>query len=339
MLRMLLLAAPLLISLSCGSPYQPQTAIVDPGPPQRVPPTVRVLDPGLTPRAPLRYRVQPGQTEVLYVELVMLRALESNGQGASGGLPPIQLQVQMGPAQPTPEGFIRHPGQLTQVRLSKAADKMQPVAREQLERSLEPLLQLRGWSEMDAQGRIRRSQLEGAQGVPPRLLALLSNVRSALLTIPFPAEPVGVRARWEVDRRVELSGAWIDQSVTYDLTQMSEGTLKLQISANQSATPQPMQDATLDAYQASILGSAVVRLSNFTAYSEAEASSQMRVTTRAQGRPEQVRIDTRTAVRLYPAEEADSFEASGDPSAEEVEPAEDPRKVTDPGKQQLRWLK
>ncbi|MEM8606440.1 MAG: hypothetical protein AAGF92_05020 [Myxococcota bacterium] len=338
-MRLLVLTLGLAATVAaCAPKYQPQTALVDPGPPQRVPPEIRVLDPGVTPRAPLRYRVPSGQVETLYVELAMVRAVESHGEGATGGLPPIQIEVQMGPASQTPEGFIRHPVAITQIRLAKDADRMQPVAREQLEKSLEPLLQVRGWSEMDAQGRIRRSQFTGLENVQPRLASMLGNIRAALLTVALPAEPVGARARWEVDRRIQLSGAWIDQAVRYDLMERKGETLKLQISATQTGDSQPMGDVKLEAYQASILGSAVVRLDHFTPFSEADSTSQMRIEMPIEGRLEQVRIETKTAVRLYPADAADEFEtASG--VDEEPEPAEDPRKITDPGKQELRWLR
>lgn len=323
---------------ACAPKYQPQTALVDPGPPLRVPPEIRVLDPGVTPRAPLRYRVAPGEVETLYVELAMARSVESHGEGATGGLPPIQLEVRMGPASPTPEGYIRHPVAITQIRIAKAADRMDPVAREQLEKSLEPLLQVQGWSEMDAEGRIRRSEFSGLENVQPRLVSMLANVRSALLTVPFPAEPVGVRARWEVDRRLQLSGAWINQAVTYDLMKREGDTLTLQISATQSGAPQPMGDVKLEAYQASILGSAVVRLDHFTPFSEADSTSQMRIEMPVEGQLQLVRIETKTAVRLYPTDAAGQFDTAGEPE-EEPEPAQDPRKITDPGKQELRWLK
>lgn len=337
-MRVIALVVGLVAIVACKPKYQPQTALVDPGPPLRVPPDIRVLDPGVTPRAPLRYRVAPGQVETLYVEIAMARAVESHGESVTGGLPPIQLEVEMGPATPTPEGFIRHPVAITQIRLSKAADRMQPVAREQLEKSLEPLLQVRGWSEMDVQGRIRRSQFSGLDNVQPRLAAILGNIRAALLTVPFPDEPVGARARWEVDRRLQLSGAWIDQAVTYDLIKREGDTLTLQISATQSGAPQPMGDVKLEAYQASILGSAVVRLDHFTPFSEADSTSQMRIEMPVEGQMQLVRIETKMAVRLYPAEAAGQFDAPGE-APEEPEPAEDPRKITDPGKQQLRWLR
>jgi len=321
------------MAASCRPKYEPQTALVDPGPPQRVLPEIRVLDPGMAPRAPLRYSVSPGQTELLLIELVMLRAMEARGQGAEGALPPIQLEVKLGPAQPTPEGFIRHPVQVTQIRLSKQADRMDPSARERLEKSLEPLLRVRGWSEMDAQGRIRRGEFEGLQDIPPRLSAMLGNIRTALLTVPFPSEPLGVRARWEVDRKIQFSEVWVDQAVTYDLMERDENTLKLQISARQSAPPQSLGGRKLEGYQASVFGSSIVRLGFFTPFSEAESTSQMRVRQRVDGREELVRVETRTAVRLYPADAADDFEAAG----QEPEPAEDPRKVTNPAQQQLRW--
>ena len=60
MVRFALLAGLLLATASCKTQYQPQTVEVkDPGPPQRVLPTIRVLDAGMTPRAPLRPLLVP----------------------------------------------------------------------------------------------------------------------------------------------------------------------------------------------------------------------------------------------------------------------------------------
>ena len=133
MVRTLILVGLLLATTSCRTQYTPQTVeVADPGPPQRVLPTITVIDPGMTPRRPLRYRVAPGQTEMLYVELVRAEAMEARGQGAQTGMPPVQLEVKMGPASGTREGFIHHPVAFTQVRLSKAADQLSgpaPAAR------------------------------------------------------------------------------------------------------------------------------------------------------------------------------------------------------------------
>jgi hypothetical protein len=332
MLRIVMLASLLAATTSCRATYQPQTVeVVDPGPPQRVLPTIRVLDAGMTPRVPLRYRVAPGLSEVLYLEIVRAQAMQAGQEGGQSRIPPVQLEVEIGPAEPTPQGFIRHPIQITQVRISRMAEKMSPAQREQMEKTLAPLLQVQGWSEMDIQGRVRKGEFRGMEDVPPTLRTMLGNIRTALLTVPFPDEPLGVRARWEVERKVQFSGVWVDQVVTYHIEEMGEQELHLQITARQTASPQAVGGGRLEAYQASIMGSAVVRLEHFIPFSEAESTSQMRIKTQDQ----LVRVETRTAVRLYPAERADEF-GGGDPEEDPPDP-EDSKVITDPGEQKLKW--
>lgn len=338
MFRIAILACLLLATTSCRDRYQAQTVeVADPGPPQRVLPTIRVLDGGMTPRQPLRYRVKPGQTETLYVELARAQAMESGGRGAQSGMPPVQLEVKMGPASMSRQGFIHHPVAVTQVRLSKAADKMSAAQRQQLEESLAPLLEIEGWSEMDVQGRIRRGEFQGTDAVSPDLNAMLGNIRSALLTVPFPDEPLGVRARWEVERKVQFSGIWVDQVVTYHIQAIRDAEIELQISARQTASPQQIANGRLEVYQSSIIGSAKVRLTHFTPFSEAEATTQMRVSQPTQlGDKQLIRIETRTGVRVYPEEEADDFGAPKEPEEKPADP-EDAKVITDPGKQKLKW--
>mgnify|MGYP001827622826 FL=1 len=326
----------LLVTTACGTKYTPQTVeVTDPGPPQRVLPTITVIDTGMTPRRPLRYRVAPGQTEMLYVELVRAQVMEAQGQGAQSGMPPVQLEVKMGPASGTREGFIRHPVAITQVRLSKAADQMSAAQRQQLEQSLAPLLRVEGWSEMDAQGRIRRGEFRGTDAVPADLNVMLGNVRSALLTVPFPDEPLGARARWEVERKIQISGIWVDQVVSYTIVRVQEDSLDLQISARQSAEPQQIEIGRVEAYQSSIMGSATVRLTHFTPYSEAEATTQLRISQpEPMGDSKLIRIERRTQVKLYPAEEAEEFHEN--PPEPPADP-DDAKVITDPEKQKLKW--
>ena len=261
--------------------------------------------------------------------------MQAGNQAGQSGMPPVQLQVQMGPSEPTPEGFIRHPVKITQLRIANEAQKLSPAQREQMEKTLAPLLHVEGWSEMDIQGRVRRSEFQGIEDVPPDLLSMLGNIRTALLTVPFPDEPLGVRARWEVERKVQFSGVWADQVVAYHIVKMDRDQLQLQITARQSASPQSLGNGRLEAYQASVIGSAVVRLGSLSALSEAEATSQMRIQQQTAAGAQLVRVDTRTMVRLYPAE---AQKTSGAPAPEEKPvDQEDANVITDPGKQKLKW--
>lgn len=337
MVRFVLLACLLGTIASCRTQFPAQRVeVADPGPPQRVLPTMQVLDAGMTPRTPLRYRVSPGQRETVVLELARAQVMQSGTQGAQSGMPPVQLQVELGPAEPTPQGFIRHPLAIKELRLSRAADQMSPAQREQLEKSLAPLLEVEGWSEMDVQGRIRRAEFQGIDAVSPDLVAMLGNIRTALLTIPFPDEPLGVRGRWEVARKIQIAGMWVDQVVTYHIERIQDGQLGLQITARQTAEPQNTEFGRLEAFQSSVIGSARVRLSHFTSFSEAEATNQMRISTRtAAGGSDLLRIERRTAVKLYPADEAEGPKPL-EPEQEPVDP-DDAKVITDPGKQKLKW--
>ena len=336
MIRIVMLVFLLLATSSCRTKFQPQAVhVTDPGPPQRVPPTIRVLDAGMTPRAPLRYMVAPGTIEVLYLELARAQAIEADGQEADSALPPIQIEVKIGPAEPTPEGFIRHQVKIIQVRLSQMAEEMSPAQREEMQKTLAHLLQVEGWSEMDVQGRVRRGEFHGMEDVPPNLRTMLGDIRNALLTVPFPDEPLGVRARWEVERNLQFSGIWVDQVVTYDIQKIDKRRIEMQITARQSAAPQALGDGHLEAYEASVIGSAVVRLDQFTAFSEAESMAQMRVKNETPMGPEVVRVETGMTVRLYPAD----GDAPPDAATREEAPADpaDAKVITDPGKQNLKW--
>ncbi len=79
------------------------------------------------------------------------------------------------------------------------------------------------------------------------------------------------------------------------------------------------------------MGSAVVRLEHFTPFSEAEATSQMRI----KAQDQLIRVETRTIVRLYPEEAAKEMGAA-EPEEEPADP-EDAKVITDPGKQKLKW--
>ena len=300
----------LLLALSCREAFTPQTGPeVAAGPPLRVLPTIRVLDPGMPPLRPIRYAVPSGQVERLHVELAMARAVQKGAQGTASGLPPVQLEVRIGPAEPTQRTWVRQPVQITKVRVGESAEGLSPPAREHLERQLAPLFRIRGWSEMDDQGRIRRSDFQAIGDVSPRLRAMLGNIRTALISIPFPDEPIGLRARWEVERRFEVSGVFVDQVVTYNLLERQGESLRLQITARQSAQPQSVDGARLEAYESSVIGSSTVRLDYFVPFSEAEATTRMRLTEATEGEP--TRVETRTAVRVYPLGDSESDRGAG----------------------------
>lgn len=302
----------LLLALSCREGFAPQTGPeIAAAPPLRVLPTIRVLDSGMPPLRPMRYAVPSGQVERLHVELAMARAVHKGSQGATSGIPPVRLEVRVGPAELGQHAWVRQPVKITKVSVAEMAEELSPPARRHLERQLAPLFKVRGWSEMDDQGRIRRSDFEAIGDVSPRLRAMLGNIRTALISIPFPDEPIGLQARWEVERRFEVSGVFVDQVVTYSLLERQGESLRLQVTARQSAQPQSVDGVRLEAYESSVVGSSTVRLDYFVPFSEAKAATRMRLTESGEGRAEPTLVETRTALRVYPVGSSGSGSGGG----------------------------
>lgn len=90
------------------------------------------------------------------------------------------------------------------------------------------------------------------------------------LTPSFPTEPVGLGARWEVDTAAQVSGVAFSQVTTYELTDMSEGTIDYTSTVTQTAEPQDLdlpdtENARLTSYSGAGEGSGVFMLTSLVA--------------------------------------------------------------------------
>jgi hypothetical protein len=79
------------------------------------------------------------------------------------------------------------------------------------------------------------------------MVSLFWTVRN--LAIPFPVEPVGVGAKWEVTENVDLVGIRLSHTTTYELLEVDGERVKLVAYVAQTAARQPMnlQALTQDA--------------------------------------------------------------------------------------------
>ena len=274
-------------------------------PPERVAPTMRVLAPGYEPREKVRYTIDPADWERISLDLAMGGTMQIGDQVGQSFGPPVRITVTMGPSQQLPDGRLRHSIAITNVQVADMGEKMDPRVIEQTQAQFAPLLLVKGWSDMDDRGIVWRSELQALDQVSPRLRTMLSNIRTALISIPFPEEPIGLMARWQVERRFSVSGVLLNQTVTYTLSQRQGNQLRLQVTGRQTAPPQAMDGGRLEAYETQVVGSAIVRLDKFAPLAEAQATNTMRSLVPVQGQVQPVQTNTRTEVRAFPSEMAE----------------------------------
>jgi len=263
----------------------------------------RLLSPGAGARIPLRYQIPDGDRESFEMEIVLG---VTAGMGANHTFvesPPIDFEVSMGPVHHRPDGRYRYEMKVRHVGLD-LPEGTPPELAEALSTEIAQMGRIEGWLEVDDRGITRDVRGSRPTGVPPRTQTMLGNIRSALQSIPFPEEPVGIGARWQVERTVDLHTHDVDQVVTYELVDLTGTRGQLRITVEQTAEAQPLHNlpggaqARLDAYVGRGNGEAVFDLTSMTPLVGLTFQSAMHATT-ANGTSE-LTMETHSSVTVRP---------------------------------------
>jgi hypothetical protein len=270
---------------------------------------VTILEAGAEPREQLRYHGSSGRTERLLLRLSLANFLETSAGSAGGATPVLDLVMHIGGTyRGTSEGLWGYPLKFELIGVN-GADGMDPAALDALAKELEPIARTNGVFEIDNRGITRSAEVIVPPEASPRLLAMLSNVRTTLLAAALPREAVGIGARWEADRIVTVGGMKVPQTVTYTLLAREVDVLRIGISMRQSAKPQEFTrlDGTvvqLESYEMNAVGTTVVDLHGFAPLSEVRAQSQLRATMRRGGLAEPVALNGELNILIAPLPDA-----------------------------------
>jgi hypothetical protein len=277
--KTLLTCGLLLMQLSCAKQTpKPQEA------PSGINLQAQLLEPGAEPREQLRYKRADGLTENLIVELSLATLLETTGASALVEAPVLALGLTMGEVRCTtaPEPLCNYPFRFRVIGVKMPEGASEDAAAE-LGRAVAPLGAVTGTFEVDSRGVTRRADVDVPPGVPPRLLTLLGNIRTSLISVPMPEEAVGVGARWQVQRLHNVGKIKTTQTLVYSLLERKDRVLRLGVTLRQSADPQEVayDEATslkVESYEFSGTGSMVMNLDALTPLSEIRGNSELRGT-------------------------------------------------------------
>lgn len=263
---------------------------------------VTVLSSGAEPKRALRYRLPTGATESVTVQILL-------GMSASGeerdvevvGLP-TKLTALIGPTERLENGHLRYTIFIQDAKADYPKNASLSFINS-VERELSPLREVRGTVEMNDRGLVQAFKFHIPKSVPPRTVTLLGNIRSWLMSIPLPDEAVGVGAQWMAQRKVDLGGLMIDQAVRYELTSLQGNEISLEVVARQSGARQTFTDqgvdATLKTIESLATGSVQMSLTRLGTTSEADISTQMRISVEAKDQPAMpVKARLETAIRV-----------------------------------------
>ena len=201
---------------------------------------VTLVESGDEPRDTLRYSIAPDTVVQSVLEVRTSAVTTEDVEDAFGVLPGLKLLLHAGPTVSLPDDRTRYV-----LRISRAYPIL-PEGTEihhvqEVEAGVLALNDTRGRFDLSDRGIMMDSDVPWTQGqerINPRVTIMISNVRSAIATIPVPTEPVGVGAVWEVRRSLRIWSARVTQVSRYELVDRAGDQFRVRVSVRQSAPTQ-----------------------------------------------------------------------------------------------------
>jgi len=233
LVRGLILMSALLVLSSCKKDGGSATAAdvnADP---------VLLLEAGAEPQAPLRYKIAEGTTTKSNMDFTIATLATTEENAALSVVPGVRLHIVSGPAMATEQGVK------FEVNIVKAEaavpEGLDPKVAQELQQSAAILDDVGGTVEMNDRGIALAAELNDkakSPEIPLRLLMMIVNARSTLSRVVLPAEPVGLGARWEARKELQLYGFKVQQVDSYTLVERVGDEIKLNVVVTQNALPQ-----------------------------------------------------------------------------------------------------
>jgi hypothetical protein len=117
---------------------------------------------------------------------------------------------------------------------------------------IDRLSEVKGRLRMTLQGQVLDASLEKPADFPAQLGQFVDQIEPQLqnLAVPFPAEAVGVGARWSAVTPAKISGIQLRNEYSYKLTELTGNVYKVEVTLKQTA---PAQTATISGIPARIV--------------------------------------------------------------------------------------
>jgi Family of unknown function (DUF6263) len=222
--------------------------------------SVELLSTGSGKKAPILLTVKSGASE----KLTMYMDMSARSGSGTVNIPTVAVDMSVD------VGHVGDDEITSSFRYGAVkVDGTGPVAA-QMRQQMGALSGIHGEIRTDRHGAVQKSDFNIPDGLGTTVSSLLDSLRSQMqnMTVAYPAEPLGVGARWSVHHHVTLAGVTSDVSYTYELVKRTGDQVVLGYTADQTAPEQdpklpgmpPGATAHLDSQKSSGTGRMTVEL-------------------------------------------------------------------------------
>jgi hypothetical protein len=255
---------------------------------------VSLISAGSSPRSALRLALTEG--DVVRREMETTQHVEQSIDGQSTNAvnaPPIVMTLETTVDTVAPDGVAELSFAYTDVTITDDGS-LDAAELAQLDAVLAPLESVRGTQSITARNQLLDAEIEGLEGFDATLAQTMSQLsdQAGSTAVPFPAEKVGVGARWQGVTALRVNGIDVRQTYEYELREREGDSVVIGVSYVQSAPPQRAElpgtpkgtVVRVTRFRVTGSGEATVDLTEpLPTASDIEASGQQRFSIRAAG--------------------------------------------------------
>jgi len=298
-LRSLIVASALLALSACKKDDSATTAASAGADP------VLLLDAGAEPRAALRYKISNGTITKSNMDFTMATLATTSDAAALSVVPGVRLHIVSGPTMATDDGIKF---EVNIVKAEAAVPQgVDPKVAEDLRTSAAILDDVGGTVEIDDRGVMISTELNDkakSPDLPVRLLMMIVNARTTLSRVVLPGEAVGLGARWEARKEIELYGFKVSQVDTYTLVERVGDEIKLNVTVTQNALPQTVEfpddglAISVEQMTANAGGEIILNLNALESDATASGQAKDKLTITGKDGVEKVEVDEAFEIRM-----------------------------------------
>ncbi len=266
---------------------------------------VLLLDAGAEPQALLRYKIAQGTTTKSNMDFTMATLAKTSEAAALTVVPGVRLHIVSGPAMATAQGVK------FEVKIAKAEaaipQGLDPQVAKELQESAAILDDVGGTVEMNDRGVSLATELNDrakSPDIPLRLLMMIVNARTTLSRVVLPAEAVGLGARWEARKELQLYGFKVQQVDTYTLVERVGDEIKLNVAVTQNALPQTVDfpdegiAISVEQMSANANGEIILNLNALESDAAASGAATDKLSVTAPEGTEKIEVDEAFEIRM-----------------------------------------
>jgi len=220
------------------------------------PSIVTLVSPGAAPRAAIRYKVAPTFKSRLEMVMTMAMNMDMGGMQMPMSMPSMKMSADVNVTAVSPAGDITYDIMFSDMIVDSAGADPNMVAA--LQSGMPSMKGMKGTAVVSARG-VQKSVNMDMATVSPALQQTMQAMSSSLenMSLPFPEEPIGLGAKWEVKQAVASGGMRTFQKIMVELTAIDGNAITLGVKTEQTAPPQAVNNPQLPA-------GATVQLVNLT---------------------------------------------------------------------------